>query len=66
MASGRVEFECWALAALINKKYPCLETMATALCCESFVVQAFQEDVVNSVCSLGSNGNHHGFALTEV
>ena len=63
VASARKDFQCWAFAALIDLKYPCLESLATALSCGSFEPQAFWAAVCNSFCSVVSNGDHHGLAL---
>jgi len=51
--------------ALIDLKYPCLESLAIALSCGSLEAPAFRADVWNSFCSVVSNGDHHGLALIE-
>jgi len=65
VASARKDFQCWAFAALINLKYPCLESLATALSCGSFEARAFRDDVWNSFHSIVNSGDHHGLALIE-
>jgi len=65
MAFSGKDFESWAFAALINLKYPCLESLATALSWGSFEARAFREDVGNSFGTVDSSGDHLGFALTE-
>ena len=65
VASSRKVFQCWAFAALINFKYACWDSLATALSCGSFEARAFREDVRKAFHSIVSNRDHHGFALTE-
>ena len=45
VASARKDFQCQAFAALIDLKYPCLESLATALSCGLFEARAFRPDV---------------------
>jgi len=63
VASAKNVFQCWAFAALIDLKYPCLKSLATPLSWGSFDVQAFWEDVWNSFLRVESSGDHHGLAL---
>ena len=65
VASASKDFQCWAFAALIDLKYPCLESLATALSCGSFVAQASRADVWKSFRSVVSSGNRYGLALIE-
>ena len=44
VASARKDFQCWAFAALIDLKYPCLESLAITLSCGSSEAWAFHED----------------------
>jgi len=65
VASARKDFQCCAFAALIDLKYPCLESLAIALSCGSFEARAFREDEWNSFSKIENSGDHHGMALMD-
>jgi len=65
VASAKKDFQCGAFAALIDLKYPCLESFATALSWGLVDGWAFREDVWNSFLRVESSGDDNGLALTE-
>jgi len=65
VASTRKDFQCWAFSALIDLKYPCLESLAIALSCGSSEVRAFREDEWNSFRRVNNSEDHHGLALMD-
>ena len=65
VASARKDFQCWAFVALIDLKYPCLESLAIALSGGSSEAQAFREDEWNSFRRVDSSGDHHSLPLID-